>query len=175
MERNAAGSFGDQREDHEATVAVRELLAGGELRGEAVEHGEELLGLCQLAHGDGHQIVGGVVLDVLVDVVTDTRSMGQEVLDGDGIVDQWQVAAKDRAAGVDSSSVPSTIRLTTASAVIPFTALATANCVSIVLANAEPAMGKAVRLCEFDLVAAIDAHHAGERRLRGNSIDLLLQ
>ena len=67
------------------------------------------------------------------------------------------------------------MRLTTASAVIPLTALATANWVSTVFGACNPRCAQAVRPRELQLVAAIDARDAGELRLSGDPIDLVRQ
>ncbi len=75
VERNAARPFGEQGEHDEAAVAVREPLAGRELRGIAVEDGEELLGRRELVHRDRHDVVGDLAGRVLVEVVADAGAM----------------------------------------------------------------------------------------------------
>ena len=134
MERDPADSLGNQGEHDEAAIAVRELLARFELAGKAVEHSQELFGRCQLVHRHGHEVVVDVGLGVLVEVVTDAGSMRQQVFDGDAVPDKPQIATQNRRA--PASKAPATrrrSRLTTATAVMPFTALAMANWVSIAL------------------------------------------
>ena len=61
-----------------------------------VQHGEELLGGRQLVDRHGQHVVVVVVLLVLVEVVADARPVGEELLDGDPVVDQWEVSAEHR-------------------------------------------------------------------------------
>lgn len=57
MERVAADALGDEREHHVPAVAVREALAGRELLREAVEGGQERLGLGELVQRYGEDMV----------------------------------------------------------------------------------------------------------------------
>ena len=88
------GSLGDQREHDVAAVAVREALAGRELRRVPVEHGEVLLGGRELVHRDRHQVVGELVLELLVEVVADARAVREQVLDRHVVVDEREVGAE---------------------------------------------------------------------------------
>ena len=94
-------SLGDQRQHDVAAVAVREALVGCELRRMPVENGDVLLGGRELVHGDGHQVVVDVEVALLVEVVTDPRAMGEQMLDGDVVADERKVV--DRAPNERSS------------------------------------------------------------------------
>ena len=67
------------------------------IRRVAVENAEELLGRGELLDRNGHDVVDRVVHHVLIDVVTDAGAVGEQVLDGDAVVDQREVVTKDRA------------------------------------------------------------------------------
>ena len=173
MERHAAGPLGDQGQHDVAAVAVGEPLAGRELRRVAVEHGEVLLGGHQLVHRHRQQVVGDVELSVLVEVVADPRPVRQQVLDGDGVVDQRQVIA-EHATGPSSSSrsAPSSIRLTTASAVSAFRAAGDREPGIDPVRDAVCAAGQAVRLGEVGLATKVHPHYAGETGAGGERVDL---
>ena len=95
VEGRAGRPLGQEGEEHEPAVAVREVGAGLELRGVAVEHGEEVLGGGQLVHGDGQHVVGDVALLVLVEVVADAGPVAEELLDGHAVVHQREVVAEE--------------------------------------------------------------------------------
>ena len=122
VEGHAARALGDEREHDVAAVAVREALAGSELRRVPVEDGEVLLRRRELVHGDRHQVVGDVDVAVLVQVVADARAVREQVLDGHVVADEREIVAEQERAVVERSRTPSSIRLTTASAVRPFVA-----------------------------------------------------
>ena len=94
VEGDPGGPFGEQCEHHVTAVAVGEAVVGFVFHRVAVEHGEELLGGGQGVDGHGQDVVVAVVDLVFVEVVTDPGAVGQEVLDGDAVVDQWQVGAE---------------------------------------------------------------------------------
>ena len=96
MERHTRGPLGEQRQHHVAAVAVDEPLAGLVLHRVTVQHGQELLGGRQLVDRHGQDVVVVVVQFVLVEVVTDPGAVGEELLDGDAVVDQRQVGAEHR-------------------------------------------------------------------------------
>jgi hypothetical protein len=75
VEGNAARPLGNQREHDVAAVAVGEPLARWEGGAVAVEDDEVLLGRRELVHWNRHQILGDLVICVLVEVVTDARSV----------------------------------------------------------------------------------------------------
>ena len=89
----------------------------------------------------------------------------EQVLDRHVVVDERQVVAEQRACRRRESSEPSSIRLTTASAVKPFAPLAIPNCVSSVFGIPWRAIGEPVRRGEHDLAVAVDADDPGEARL----------
>ena len=97
MEAAAAHPLGDEREHHVPAVAVGESLAGRELLREAVEGGQERLGLGEQVQRQGEDVVVDLPVAVLVEVVADTGGVGEQVLDRDGVVDQGQVIAEDGA------------------------------------------------------------------------------
>src|SRR5437660_12257064 len=72
---------------------------------------------------------------------------------------------------VESSSNPSWMRLTTATAVKPFVPLAMANRVSTAFGISYARVGEPVRIRQFDFVAPVDAHHAGETGRIGDRLD----
>jgi hypothetical protein len=96
-EGHLVGALGDQREHHEAAVVVGEPFIGRELLLVPVQHGEVVRGRRQAVHGNGHYVVGHRLDGVLVEVVTDSRAVGQEVLDRHVVVDQRKVLAQHRA------------------------------------------------------------------------------
>ena len=61
--------------------AGRQPLAGLVLHRVTVQHGEELLGRRQLVDRHRHDVVVVVVLLVLVEVITDPRTVGEELFD----------------------------------------------------------------------------------------------
>jgi hypothetical protein len=61
-----------------------------------VQHREEPLGGRQLVDRHREDVVVVVVQLVLVEVVTDARAVGQEVFDGDPVIDQGQVGTEQR-------------------------------------------------------------------------------
>ena len=99
MEAHATRAFGQQREHDVAAVVVGEPLAGGEHGRVPVQHRQVLLGRRQLVHRHRHHVVGDVADGVLVEVVADPGTVGQQVLDGDVVGDQGQVVAEQRAGG----------------------------------------------------------------------------
>ena len=80
----------------------------------------------------------------------------------------------DRAV-VSSPSEPSSIRLTTASAVRPFVPLAIAEPGVDRVGDLMGAIGQPVRLRELDRTGAVDPHDAGEPRALGQRVDGVLQ
>jgi hypothetical protein len=130
--RRATGPLGDQREHDVPAVAVREPLAGREGGRVAAEHGQVLLGRREPMYGDGHRVVGDRVARVLVEVVTDAGSVRQQVLDRHIAADWREITAEHRAGRGGDVERPSSIRLTTVSAVRPLVPLAIANRVSTV-------------------------------------------
>ena len=95
--RRAGGPLGEQREHHEPGVVVREPLTGREHLWVAVERGHVRLGVGHEVHGDRHDVGGDALHGRLVEVVADARPMGEQVLDGDRVVDQRQRVAEDLA------------------------------------------------------------------------------
>ena len=99
MESSAADPLGDQREDDVAAVAVAEPLASRELGWMPVEHRQVLLGCRKILGRHGEHIVGDVVAGLLVEVVTDTRPVRQQVLDRDVAAYEREIGAQHRARG----------------------------------------------------------------------------
>ena len=99
VERHAARAFGDEREHHVAAVAVREPLARRELLREAVQRPHERLGLGELVHRHGQDVVVDLPLALLVEVVADPRRVAEQLLDRHRVVDQRQVVVQDAAHG----------------------------------------------------------------------------
>jgi hypothetical protein len=62
----------------------------------ALQHLEELLGGRQLVDRNTYDVVVPVDHLVLVEVVTDARAVGEELLDGDALVDQGKIVAEHR-------------------------------------------------------------------------------
>ena len=60
-------------------------------------------------HRHPDHVVGDVAQRRLVEVVADARAVGEQVLDGHGIVDQRQVVPSTDRAVVSSDSDPATI------------------------------------------------------------------
>jgi hypothetical protein len=94
MKRFAARTLGDQREHDEAAVAVRELLACGELRRMPVEYFEVLLGRRELLHRDRQHVRVAVEVDLLVEIVADPRTVRQEMLDRYVIADEREIVGE---------------------------------------------------------------------------------
>ena len=95
MEGGAGGALREERQHDVPAVAVREFLVGRELRGMTAKGTLQIvLGRRQLVAGDGHQVLVGVGEDVLVDVVADAGSVGEQMLHGDAVVDQREVIAE---------------------------------------------------------------------------------
>ena len=89
--------------------------------------------------GNRHDVVVDVVAGLLVEVVADAGAMGEQLLDGHRVVDEREVVAEHASGPWSSSrSVPSSIRLATASAVRPLLPLAMPNRVSTVLGITHP-------------------------------------
>ena len=88
-----------QRQNHETAVAVRKVGVRSELLGMTFEHGEVALSVDELMDGQRHHVVENVAARVFVEVVTDATAVGQQVFDGDCVVDQRQVATEQRAGG----------------------------------------------------------------------------
>jgi hypothetical protein len=96
MECHSGRPLGDQRQHHVAAVAVDEPRAGYVLHRVTVQDGEELLGGRQFVDRHGQDVVVVVVDLVLVEVVADARTVGEELLDVDPVVDQRQVGPEHR-------------------------------------------------------------------------------
>ncbi len=76
---------------------------------------------------------------------------------------------------VASSSVPSSMRLTTASAVNPFSAARDPELRVDLVRDLVAAVGEAVRLREDDVAAAIDPDDAREARFRDDRVEIVLR
>ncbi len=96
VEAGAGGTFGQEREQHIATVVVGEAgarLVGHRPVGQQHERGGRAVqGVERLAH----HVVGDRALLGLVEVVADAGAVTEEVLDRDPVVDQREVAAQQR-------------------------------------------------------------------------------
>jgi hypothetical protein len=99
MEADTGCPLGDQGEHDIATIAVGELLARGKLGRVSSEHPQILLGGRELMNRDSQHIVGGRETGFLVEIVTDARSVCQQLLDRHLVVDQRQVFPEDRTSG----------------------------------------------------------------------------
>ena len=64
-----------------------------------VEDGQVILRGHELVHGDGHDVVLGLPTGLLVEVVADSGSVREQVLDRHAVVDQRQIAAQDGSCG----------------------------------------------------------------------------
>jgi len=64
-----------------------------------VEDGQVILRGHELVRGDGHDVVLGLPTGLLVEVVADSGSVRQQVLDRHAVVDQRQIAAQDGSCG----------------------------------------------------------------------------
>ena len=175
MKWNTARPLGDQGEYDVAAVAVRELLAGRELRLVPVEHGQILLGRRELVHGNRHQVVRDLVIGVLVQVVADARAVRQQVLDGDVVADERKISAEHRACRRRELE-----RAVLDEARDCYGSQSLGGARSCELGvdrvrDPETAMRKPIRLCKLDLTVTIDAYDAREVVRRGDRIDLDLQ
>ncbi len=65
-----------------------------------VDDRNESLGLSERLHGDGQDVVGGIPVAVLVEVVADPGRVREQVLEGHTAVDQRKVLPEDRADAV---------------------------------------------------------------------------
>ena len=54
------------------------------------------LGRREVLHGDGHEVVGEVEVELLVEVVAYPRAVREQVLDRDPVVDEREVGAEHR-------------------------------------------------------------------------------
>ena len=169
------GSLGDQREHDVAAVAVREALAGRELRRVPVEHREVLLGRRELVHRDRQQVVAELVL---ARPRRSSRRCRNGATSRCSIVTSSPMSGRsgpstDRA-GVERSSTPSSIRLTTASAVRPFVTLAVAK-LRVDGCSGSRSRGRAspYALVSSSSSPSVDPDHAGERRLGRDRVELV--
>jgi len=97
VERLPAGPLDDHGQDDEAAVAVGESLVRRELRGMSVEHCQEVFGGCQFLNRNRHHVVVGLIANVLVEIVTDTRTMRKQMLDRDIVANERKVAPENGA------------------------------------------------------------------------------
>ena len=171
VESGTARPLGDQGQHDVTAVAVGEVLAGCRHARMPVEHGEELLGGRQLVHRHRQHIVVRRVELVLVQVVADTRSVRQQVLDRDGLVDQREVGAEHRAGG--RRQVEHTVGDQADHGERGQRLAAAGDGESDVdgVGDAPPAVGQPVGGGELDRAVAVDAHHAREPGLGGYRID----
>ena len=88
VEGHARHPLRDQREHDVAAVAVRESLAGGELRLVPGERGKVLLGGRQLVHRHRHQVIAEVEVALLVEIVANAGAVREQLLDRDVVGDQ---------------------------------------------------------------------------------------
>ena len=175
VERCPGGALCDQREHHEAAVAVREPLVRRELGLEPLERSEVVLGGSELLDGDGRHVVERFAHDVLVVVVADAGSVREQVFDGHGVVDQRQIVAQHRACG-GRPAQPSFLDQAHHGQGGQALGAARDPEPSIDLVRDLPApMCEPVGLDELDLVAPVDTHDAREGRLGGDPIDGVLQ
>ena len=137
----------------------------------AVEDPEIALDRVELVDGDLEDMVGDRAVQLLVEVVADARSVGEQVLDRDALVDQRQVVAQQRPCRGRRLERPV---LDEAHHGQRGEALRPARDPEPRVAGVrdpQPAMGEAVRLHEYGLVGAVDADDAGEGGPFGDLVD----
>ena len=83
------------REPHSRRCSRRTAPRGKLLR-ETVEHPQVLLRGRQFMHRDGKHVVGHILEDVLIEEVADPRAVGQQLLDGDSVIDQREILTQTR-------------------------------------------------------------------------------
>ena len=164
----AADALGDEREHHVPAVAVGESLAGRELLREAVEGGQERLGLGERMQRQGEDVVVDLPVAFLVEVVADTGGVGEQVLDRDRVVDQRQVVAEDRTHEVLEAELAGLDESHDHERGEALVAACGRDAGARGVRNAEGAVREPLAALERALVADIDGEHAGERlRLDG--------
>ena len=175
VERDPADPLGDQREHDVPAVAVREALAGSELRREAVEHGEILLGRRERVHRDRQQVIRQIELDILVEVVADPRSVRQQVLHRDGVVDQRQIGAEHGTRGGRELEAAVLDQAHDRQRRHALDAARGPEAGVDLVRDLVAAMRQAVRLRQFDLVPAVDPDHSVERGLGRDRVELCFE
>lgn len=123
---------------------------------------------------DGQNVVDGVSLDLLIEVVADARSVREQVFDRHRFVDEWQIVPEHRAGG--GAEIQPTL-FDQAHDRQSGESLGPAGDPEprVDLVRDLPApMRETVGLDELD-PAPVDTHDAGERRLGGDQIDGVLQ
>ena len=146
VERRAAGPLGEQRQHHEAAVAVREPLARRELRaGTRRARRGTPRRRSNSCTGTRHHVVGDLaVVVVLVEVVADARRWPSRCSTVTSSSTSGRSSPRSDRAVVSSASTPSSTRRITARAVKPLPPLATANRVSTVFGDAVGPVGQPV-------------------------------
>ena len=96
---DAACPFRQEREDDKPAVVVPKHGARRITHRVSVQHRQKPVGRVEEMERLRHRIVGDRSEQVLVQVVADPRSVREQLLDGDVIVDQRQIAAEQPARG----------------------------------------------------------------------------
>ncbi len=163
VEGGAGGALREERQHDVPAVAVRESLVGCELRGMTAEAALQIvLGRRQLVAGDGHHVLVGVGEDVLVEVVADAGSMGEQMLHGDAIVDQREVTAEQRSRRRVEADLVALDHRHERQGRQPLRSTGDAELRLRRIRNAEPAVGHPGRTLERDDSGAVDAHRSRE-------------
>lgn len=126
---------------------------------------------------DGHRehIVGDRVVGLLVEVVTDARSVSQQLLDRHLVIDQWQVLGQQRTSGGGWLELAFLDQAHHRQGGQPLGAAGNRELGVDRVGDEAAAMRETVCLGQLDTVSAVDADHAGEPCVGSESIDRILQ
>jgi hypothetical protein len=175
VEGDATRPSGDERENHEAAVGVREALPGRELRREPVEDSEICLGRVELVHGHCQQVGVEVELLLLVDVVADPRAVREQVLDRHVVADEREVVAEERAGGGRELERAVLDEAHDRERSEALRAAREPEAGVEPVRDRVPTVREAPGASEYDLVPAVDTDDAREARLGGDRIQLFLE
>ena len=101
--------------------------------------------------------------------------MRQQMFDGDGIVDQWQVVSEHGSSGRRQFEHTIDDQADNHQGRHPFHRAGDPELGVDRVGYLQPTVGHSIRLGQLDVVAAVNTHNAGEACLRRDSVDFVLQ
>jgi hypothetical protein len=135
------------------------------------EHRQVLLGCREVLGGHREHVVGDLVADFLIDVVTDAGPVRQQVLDRHVLADERQIPAQHRARCRRQAQHTIDDQADHGERGQPLGPAGDSEPGVEGVRYLVRAVSQAVRLTELDLTATVHRHHTGESALIGERVD----